>query len=257
MSQGKPLIELPIGKKFGRLTLLGRSNRRDPKTLWVSMRCDCSTVKDVNWGNVRNGSTKSCGCQKNPIKDRTGQRFGSLVAIHRIDVGKKPVYWHCQCDCGKTKAVLSACLGGGDTQSCGCKVHQHLRAISKKGASTLKLPYGESSRRIVLQRYKNQAKSRGYSWELTDEQATWMFHQPCEYCGSSPSSVQLHGGSHGEYVYSGIDRKVNEIGYTATNCVPCCKVCNRAKNAMPEAEFREWIARLTNHQNSKQQSKAA
>ena len=59
-------------------------------------------------------------------KNLTGQRFGKLVVIKRIEnkvitsSGKSYVQWECQCDCGNTKKVLSCNLLNGTTQSCGC-----------------------------------------------------------------------------------------------------------------------------------------
>jgi hypothetical protein len=67
----------------------------------------------------------------------------------------------------------------------------------------------------ALKQYKNNAKHRSYSWELTDAQALWLMQQPCAYCGET-------GG--------GIDRAKNEYGYTELNSVPCCTVCNYAKH---------------------------
>lgn len=64
----------------------------------------------------------------------------------------------------------------------------------------------------------------------------------CFYCGLPPGALMVSGNS--RYIYNGIDRKHNEVGYTAENVVPCCKTCNRAKQAMPYEEFMAWIARI-------------
>ena len=60
--------------------------------------------------------------------DLTGQRFGKLVVIERVEdklKGKKKVVcWLCQCDCGNKKAVVSDNLMSGSTRSCGCLVGQ-------------------------------------------------------------------------------------------------------------------------------------
>mgnify|MGYP000229524137 CR=1 FL=1 len=53
--------------------------------------------------------------------DRTGQRFGKLVAIERKGVNElKKVLWRCICDCGKETLVPSGSLVTGNTTSCGC-----------------------------------------------------------------------------------------------------------------------------------------
>jgi hypothetical protein len=57
-------------------------------------------------------------------KDRTGTRFGRLVAIR---IAEKREYafgnryaWLCKCDCGNETSVLSADIQSGHTKSCGC-----------------------------------------------------------------------------------------------------------------------------------------
>lgn len=44
-----------------------------------------------------------------------------------------------------------------------------------------------------------------------------------------------------DYTYNGIDRVNNDIGYIKNNCIPCCKICNRAKNSMSYDDFLNWI----------------
>lgn len=50
------------------------------------------------------------------LKDRTGIRYGHLVAIEYKGNSK----WLCQCDCGKQKIVYGGHLESGHTKSCGC-----------------------------------------------------------------------------------------------------------------------------------------
>ena len=54
------------------------------------------------------------------IKDRTGQRFGRLVALRCCGVGNDGALWECICDCGKITWVRGTCLARGTTQSCRC-----------------------------------------------------------------------------------------------------------------------------------------
>jgi len=49
------------------------------------------------------------------------------------------------------------------------------------------------------------------------------------------------------FVFNGIDRIVTTKGYTPSNSVSCCKVCNFAKRKMTEAEFLVWVERVYNH----------
>lgn len=54
--------------------------------------------------------------------DRTGVRFGKLVAISCFKKPEWPkrTYWNCVCDCGKEIAVQGGHLQMGHTVSCGC-----------------------------------------------------------------------------------------------------------------------------------------
>lgn len=56
------LIDL-TGKRFGRLTVLGRSQEPSEKIKWIC-KCDCGTIKAIYGDCLKNGNTKSCGCFK-------------------------------------------------------------------------------------------------------------------------------------------------------------------------------------------------
>lgn len=56
-----------------------------------------------------------------PFIDLSGERFGSLVTLKRVENNKNnDVQWLCQCDCGKTLIVTTQSLRNGRTKSCGC-----------------------------------------------------------------------------------------------------------------------------------------
>lgn len=58
------MINDPISKKFGHLTVLSRApNDRFGRTQW-HCRCDCGTEKVVALFRMTSGHTKSCGCQR-------------------------------------------------------------------------------------------------------------------------------------------------------------------------------------------------
>lgn len=70
----------------------------------------------------------------------------------------------------------------------------------------------------------------------------------CFYCGSSPAR-EIKGHLNGGFVYNGLDRVDNNLGYTLENVVTCCMTCNEAKRAKPYGEFVEWIGRLAARQD--------
>lgn len=57
----------------------------------------------------------------NKPKDRTGKRYGHLMAVSISEGSNKPTKWLCRCDCGKFKIATVTSLQSGHTKSCGCK----------------------------------------------------------------------------------------------------------------------------------------
>jgi len=76
-----------------------------------------------------------------------------------------------------------------------------------------------------------------------------MVTEPCHYCGAVLGNIQKSASGNGDFEYTGIDRVDNALGYTASNCVPCCRVCNLAKNDRSRADFIAWIGRVAQHTN--------
>jgi hypothetical protein len=50
---------------------------------------------------------------------------------------------------------------------------------------------------------------------------------------------------------AGLDRIDSSKGYTLSNVRSCCEICNKAKNDLPEKEFRAWARRLYRNWASK------
>jgi hypothetical protein len=80
----------------------------------------------------------------------------------------------------------------------------------------------------MLHAIKGQSQKKQIPWTLTDEQAHDMMTSLCEYCGYK-SDAHVNG----------IDRKNNNDGYNANNCVACCKYCNFIKKALDPSTFIE------------------
>lgn len=80
--------------------------------------------------------------RKGQCVDLTGQRFGRLVVVGRIEGAHSRRQWECRCDCGVTCRPLRNNLARGHTTSCGClKVemqssHSVTHGASRKGHHT-------------------------------------------------------------------------------------------------------------------------
>ena len=183
--------------------------------------------------------------------DRTGHRHGKLVVLEQAENGKSGKRWLCQCDCGKKTTIYGTALYSGQ-KSCGCEHGNTGRHGNHKGTS---LSPGMAAKNAILRGYKYGAKNRGKTWSLTEDQFFALTQQDCHFCGIEPSGdVKRWKGNRykGTYVYNGIDRLDNDIGYTPENCVPCCKWCNKAKNVRSSKEFLEHVTRVYQHQHERE-----
>ena len=65
--------------------------------------------------------------------------------------------------------------------------------------------------------YKYTARKRNLYFHLTRKEFNILVFSPCYYCGDKGKKE------------NGVDRVNNDNGYIASNCVSCCKLCNRMK----------------------------
>ena len=172
-----------------------------------------------------------------------GQKFGNLVVLKYSGVDKRrQSLFLCRCDCGKDTIVKGTSLRSGRTKSCGC--------LRNTTGVTAKLPDGISARNALFCQYKKNAEYRDYEFSLTLEQFSNLTHGECYYCGDSPKSIYKSYRSTGDYIYNGIDRIDNSIGYTIDNCVPCCGICNKMKLTLGVKEFLNHIIKIYNRHKS-------
>lgn len=181
------------------------------------------------------------------MKEYIGKRYGQLTVIEKTDKTKyarKYRIYLCECDCGKRKEYSTIELMG-DVRSCGCIRQQNLDGFGKKNKGKTPpgaLPLGEACKNALYGRYRYSAKKRGHDFNLDEQTFRRLISLPCHYCGMPPSQT-LHDRhrEEGSLTYSGIDRRNNDQGYEPENCVPCCGVCNRAKDTMNEDDFLRWV----------------
>ena len=118
------------GQTFNRLTAISpTNNKKQGVTIWL-FECSCGNEIERPFTDVKRGNTKSCGCLHKEqaanqgranVKDITGQVFGKLTAIERLDRRTGGGYfWSCSCSCGKKTEVNLCNLLNGAVKSCGC-----------------------------------------------------------------------------------------------------------------------------------------
>lgn len=118
-----------IGHRYGRLTVLAKSDRSDNNHIFWICKCDCGNLCEVKGSNLRGGITQSCGCFNKEQSSKAhrineiGNHYGRLtVTSYNEEVSKEKghVYWNCDCSCGGHTVVLGDNLRNGNVQSCGC-----------------------------------------------------------------------------------------------------------------------------------------
>jgi len=225
------------GKRFGDLVVIRKISDESPLT-WECI-CECGNKVIVRGSDLKQKKTRSCGClkQKLYLIDLTGKRFGKLTVIKKADqiTKNRKVIWECRCDCGNTKFVEGALLKTLHTKSCGC--------LQKESIS---LEYGVAAFNHVYSSYKKRAREKKFDFYLSEDEFRDIILKPCVYCGSLLDS-ECKGNGNGSFIYTGIDRVDSSKGYVKDNIVPCCKICNRAKNKLQKDEFISWIKRIANH----------
>ena len=133
-------------KKFNKLTAIKYVG--DSK--WLC-KCDCGGEAVCRASALKNGHTKSCGC--NHRVDIQGQRFGSLVAIEYVGNTK----WRCQCDCGGVTYVPYSALARGNTKSFGCLAYK----VGKDNDSFVDIT-GQKFGKLLALEYINRESGKSY-----------------------------------------------------------------------------------------------
>lgn len=116
------------GQRFGHLTVLGSTEKRENGYVVWRCACDCGRETLADTKRLKRGMATDCGCitkkstrGRKITEDLTGQRFGMLQVESRAENRREHVYWNCRCDCGNTKVVSTQGLKSGRTVSCGCE----------------------------------------------------------------------------------------------------------------------------------------
>jgi len=144
-------------------------------------------------------------------------------------------------DCNKEIYNQKPCLR---CKSCNMKNHWKTGVVTAKGNS--KIEFQLASFNCVFNVFKHGAKKREHDFSLSKEEFRKLTSQSCIYCGKLPEQCfKCHEGElNGVYKYNGLDRVNSDLGYTIKNSVPCCGICNRAKNTLTVNEFLSHIKRI-------------
>jgi len=276
-----PKVDL-TGKVFGRWTVLGRDSAREQphyertkhRVIFWQCRCSCpdNTLGSVGTSELTGGRSASCGCWAiekaiaTSWEDLGSLQFGHLKVLSfagskKFKVTPRPFAesakakakvnsrrsWICQCVCGSIREYSQHTLKRGSSQSCGCRQADKRRATLAEMTSKPAIGL-----RKFIDGYRRGAKVRKFPWEITKEEVFALVTQNCFYCAKPPHLMSTGAKfMRSSFFANGLDRVDSLLGYSVTNCVPCCKTCNYAKHNMPLIEFAVY------HQGIREQGKGS
>lgn len=177
--------------------------------------------------------------------DLAGKKFGMVQVLHYTRSINNAAYWKCRCDCGREYEYLGHYFNDKTRipKNCGC-----LRGLSVSKAKANKDPLAVA-RNNAFWVFRRNAKKRNLKVSITYEQWYELSQGSCFYCGTFRSNTNKVGGDPKfcgrlPFLYNGIDRLDNSIGYTPENSVSCCKNCNFAKHAMSVDDFLSMVKNI-------------
>lgn len=177
-----------------------------------------------------------------------GLKIGRITIIRYVGIVKRLGRWECVCECGTVSTRSSGDLGRAikNNTDIACR-----KCCQRKNKSK---DLGESSYAMLYNNYRGGAKRRSIDFSLSIEEFRRICSLDCHYCGAAPGKHNRYFTKQGKLVgkisqftadrawilYNGIDRKDNNLGYIAENCLPCCGACNYMKGTL---DYHDFIAR--------------
>ncbi len=161
------------------------------------------------------------------------KKFGKLT-VKSVSHSNNGIIWNCECDCGNVCKTSGRDLVCSHTTSCGCNRNN---------------PDGLAAMVYMFHEYKNHAKARNIDFLLNKSEFQELTSGNCFYCGKEPNQTNKKMKTfNGNYLYNGIDRVDNNIGYEYNNCVSCCSECNYMKNTQSQGGFLSMVKRIYEYQ---------
>ncbi|MEK5324409.1 hypothetical protein [Aeribacillus sp. FSL M8-0254] len=170
-----------VGKKFGRLTVIKKLNKkRNGYYLWKVL-CDCGNTDEATTGHLMSGAKKSCGCLNHEIEDISGVKRNMLTAKRVADFRntKGEVLWEFICDCGGVTYTTRDKFMSGHTKSCGCLKDFSLEKHHnwKNGVSSV----SRFLRRSIKEWKQASLQSTNYKCYISNEEGDLVIHHANEH----------------------------------------------------------------------------
>jgi len=178
-------------------------------------------------------------------------KFSHTTNVTHKDRIRVKYFYECKCDCGNITIVNRQHLLqklGKLTYSCGCyqKEQSKIGHEKQKGVARphVQKPNGISVSHTMFLGYKAGANRRNINFDITEHEFETITTQNCFYCNQEPVEKKKNKSEHAVRKMNGIDRINSNVGYTVSNCVPCCKICNYMKQELSTSEFYDHLLKI-------------
>lgn len=219
----RPVTSL-IGEKFGKLTVIERSENISGKVAWRCL-CDCGQETNVRGDSLKSGNTSSC--KKCYLKENIGDTYGRLTIIEYSHHDKnKNAHYVCRCQCGTVKTVRLGKLKDGTTQSCGCYAKEVRIEVGKRNAGENHPMYGKVGTLNPKYRHDLTEEERIRRRLRDPKMGSWSFdvkkryNFTCDICNSKASGKLV---SHHLDGYNWCEERRVDITNGVCLCVECHK----------------------------------
>jgi hypothetical protein len=177
--------------------------------------------------------------------DLVNKRFNKLVVLSLAGSANNRKLWNCLCDCGNI--VIFSTNKLKHAKSCGCLYIDNRKKIIKElHQKNIKYNPIIYNARIVWNSYK----------DISFEDFYKISQENCFYCNSKPfrkynyfknkKNSYAYNLENIDFIYNGLDRINSNDNHNINNVVPCCYICNRAKNDKELNDFICYVEALTN-----------
>lgn len=217
------MIDL-TGQKINKWLVIERDKTKKGTAYWIC-QCECGTIKSVCGSSLRNGTSKSCGCEKikksrennGKFINEIGNRYGKLLVIAKdeeLSIQKHRAQWICKCDCGNIRVVSSKCLREKKTLSCGCIGS----SLGENNITTLlllnEIPF--------ISQYGININDKWYRYDFAILNEDKTIERLIEFDGIQHSdNTQLHWG---KTSYSVQQRDLIKNNYAKENNIPLIRI---------------------------------
>ena len=149
------------GQRFGALTAIAPTDRRQGTNIIWRFRCDCGKIIERTTSHIPDDAAcPKCNPRGSKLrKIEPGTRYGKLTTVECLGKNGKEYVWLLRCDCGNTIQLPVSHFCGGKTKSCGC-----LRQETCRNNSRFEDLTGKTFGRLIVQRQAGRDKKGQILW---------------------------------------------------------------------------------------------